>query len=430
MITKKGFENFIKTGDGPVVGDTIELEGKRKDGTEFLVELSLSTMKLSDGTWNAVAIIRDISERKRLDSMEHELLERLTTIINNINSGIMLIDKEKKIITDVNPVAAEMIGLPREKIVGNICHRFVCPAEENHCPIIDLHQKVDKSERILIGKDGKEIPVIKSVVNVKLKGREFLIESFYDISNIKKVEEALINAKLAAEASNQAKSEFLTNMSHELRTPLNSIIGFSDMLLYNDKEELNQRQERYLTNISNSGKHLLEVINDILDLSKIEAGHMDLIVEEFNVKDVFDETKKTFSGLAMNKNLDLEFTISDDISEMIADRVKFKQVLYNIVGNAVKFTPENGSVNVSAKRVLNNIEIEVKDTGIGIKPEDLVNLFEPFRQVDSALNRKYEGTGLGLAIVQKYVEMHRGKIHVKSEPGHGSSFIFELPLYQ
>jgi PAS domain S-box-containing protein len=425
---KTGFEIFTKTGYGDVIGNTIELEGKRKDGTEFPVELSLSSIQLSDGSWNAVAIIRDVSERKKLDEMEHELLERLTTIINNINSGILLIDKENKTIADVNPVAAKMIGLPREKIIGNICHKFVCAELEDKCPMIDIKQKEDKSERVILDKDGNEIPVIKSVVSVKLKGKEYLVESFYDISQRKKIEEVLIEAKMAAEASDRAKSEFLTNMSHELRTPLNSIIGFSDMLLHIRQHELDQKQTRYLNNISNSGKHLLDVINDILDISKIEAGRMDLSIEETDVVEIMDEIRKNVSSLVEQNELTLEFDIADDVATINTDKLKFKQILYNLIGNAIKFTREGGSIKISAKRVLNMIEVEVKDTGIGISEQNQKDLFEPFRQVDSALSRNYQGSGLGLAIVKKYLEMQKGSIKVESEPEVGSSFIFELPL--
>ncbi|MDK2826765.1 MAG: hypothetical protein PWQ44_1945, partial [Methanolobus sp.] len=287
----------------------------------------------------------------------------------------------------------------------------------------------DKSERILLDKDGNEIPVIKSVVSVKLKGREYLVESFYDISGRKKVEEALIEAKMAAEASDRAKSEFLTNMSHELRTPLNSIIGFSDMLLHIGEHELDQKQTRYLNNISNSGKHLLEVINDILDISKIEAGRMDLSIEETNVVEIMDEIMKNVSSLIAQKNLTFEYDVADDVTVIDTDKLKFKQILYNLIGNAIKFTMEGGSIKITAKRVLNRIEVEVKDTGIGISRQDQNNLFEPFRQVDSALNRNYQGSGLGLAIVKKYLEMQKGSIRVKSEPDAGSAFIFELPIY-
>ncbi|MDW7732734.1 MAG: CHASE4 domain-containing protein [Methanolobus sp.] len=425
--SRQGFEHFVRTGESNFVGHELELEGKRKDGTEFPIELSISTIKLSDGSWNAVAIIRDITERKKIDSMEKEILERLTTIINNVDSGIMMIDAQSKEIVDVNPVAAKLIGLPKEGIMGNLCHNFVCPADKGKCPIVDLHQKVDKSERILLTGDGKELPVVKSVVSVKMNGKEYLIESFYDLSVRIKIEETLIEAKLAAEESSRAKSEFLATMSHELRTPLNAIIGFSDILLTNENTSTD-KQKRYMQNISNSGKHLLAIINDILDLSKVEVGMTQLTLEEFRVFDVMDDTLRSFTSLVTRKNLKLEIGKNGDIV-ITADRLKFKQILYNLVGNAVKFTPEGGSVGISAIVSEEMLKLEVKDDGIGISPEDQLYLFEPFKQVDSSLNRSYEGTGLGLAIVKRYVEMHGGTIRVESEPGKGSSFTVEMPLH-
>ncbi|WP_406657086.1 PAS domain S-box protein [Methanolobus sp. ZRKC2] len=424
---RQDFEQLIKVGKGNELGKTLEMEGKRKDGTEFPIELSLSTIELSDGSWNAVAIIRDITERKQMDLMEKEILERLTTIINNVDGGIMMIDAVTKEIVDINPVAARLIGLSKEEIVGKLCHNFVCPSDEGKCPIIDLNQKVDKSERILLTRDGKELPVVKSAVSVKMNDKEYLIESFYDLSVRMKVEETLIEAKLAAEESNRAKSEFLASMSHELRTPLNAIIGFSDLLLLNDQTP-SDKQNRYIKNISTSGKHLLEIINDILDLSKVEAGMTQLTIEEFHVLDVLDEILKSFIPLVTKKNLKIDISKNEDII-ISADRLKFKQILYNLVGNAFKFTHEGGNVFISVRKSGQMLQMVIKDDGIGIPLEDQDFLFEPFKQVDSALNRSYEGTGLGLAIVKRYVEMHGGTIRVESEPGRGSSFICELPLH-
>ena len=423
---RKNFDKFVSTGEGNAVGHTLELEARRKDGTEFPIELSLSSIKLSDGSWNAVAIIRDITERKQLDSMEKEILERLTTIINNVDSGIMMIDAVTKEIVDVNPVAARLIGLPKEEIVGNLCHNFVCPADKGKCPIVDLNQKVDKSERILLTRDGEQLPIVKSVVSVKMHEKEYLIESFYDLSVRMKVEETLVKAKIAAEESNQSKSEFLANMSHELRTPLNAIIGFSDMLQLNE-DRFTDKEKRYIGNISSSGRHLLDIINDILDLSKVEAGMTSLNIEEFNVSDVVDEVLKSLIPIGNKKNLGINVEADEGII-INADRLKFKQILYNIIGNAVKFTPEDGNIDISAHVSGTSLHIIIKDDGIGIPSEDQKYLFEPFKQVDSALNRSYEGTGLGLAIVKRYIEMHGGKIRVESEPGRGSSFILELPL--
>lgn len=246
------------------------------------------------------------------------------------------------------------------------------------------------------------------------------------LDSLEKKEEALIKAKIEAETANRTKSEFLANMSHELRTPLNSIIGFSDMLLEISSHNLEEKQVGYLKNISNSGKHLLTIINDILDLSKVEAGLMHLFIENFKVTDAFDEVKRIMMVTATKKNISLEF-ITEEQLMLRADKVRFKQILYNLIGNAIKFTPNGGSVQVSAKSSVGMLRFEVKDTGIGIAKKDIRNLFQTFRQLDSSSRRQYEGTGLGLYLVKMLVELHGGHIWVESEFGIGSAFIFELP---
>ena len=242
----------------------------------------------------------------------------------------------------------------------------------------------------------------------------------------KKTEEKLIQAKIAAESANLAKSEFLANMSHELRTPLNSVIGFADLLVEGNFGPLNTKQQRFVGNISVSGKHLLGLINNILDLSKVEAGDMKLEVESFAVSEVFAETRSMVIPLAFKKNILIETTVDQKLC-VRADKKRFKQILYNLVSNAIKFTPEGGSVTVLAVRTGEMVRVRVSDTGIGISEEEQEYIFQPFRQVDSRDNRQYEGTGLGLTLAKKFVEMHGGRIRVESNSGKGSTFTFEIP---
>lgn len=239
----------------------------------------------------------------------------------------------------------------------------------------------------------------------------------------------------AAEAANHAKSEFLANMSHELRTPLNAIIGFSEILVDKTFGELNDRQEKYVGNVLNSGRHLLQLINDILDLSKIEAGRMELELVSLSVAGTIGDVATIVKSLAAKKHITLGVEIDPGLPLAVADESKFKQILYNLLSNAIKFTPDGGLVTVSARLVKTEpgrglVRIAIADTGIGIKPADQSRIFGEFEQVDSSYGRQQQGTGLGLALTQRFVELHRGRIWVESEgiEGEGSTFIFELPV--
>jgi signal transduction histidine kinase len=229
------------------------------------------------------------------------------------------------------------------------------------------------------------------------------------------------------EAANRHKDEFLASMSHELRTPLNAVIGFSEVLLERMFGELNAKQEDYLQDILASGRHLLSLINDILDLAKIEAGRMDLDVEEFDVVQAIDNAVVLVRERATRKGLTLDTRLDRDLGSLRGDQRKVKQVLLNLLSNAVKFTPEGGRVEVRAQRLDGHVEVSVTDTGIGIAAEDLDAVFEEFRQVGTDYAKKHEGTGLGLTLSRKFVELHGGRIWVKSQPGQGSTFAFTLP---
>jgi len=241
---------------------------------------------------------------------------------------------------------------------------------------------------------------------------------------------AIHNARLfrEIEAANRHKSEFLANVSHELRTPLNAIIGFSEVLLEKLFGELNDKQNEYVDDILSSGRHLLSLINDILDLSKIEAGRMELELTRFDLPSALENALTLVRERAARHGLKLESAIDRQLGEITGDERKFKQVLLNLLSNAVKFTPEGGKIRVSASLSDGFVIVSVADSGIGIAPEDHEKIFEEFRQVGSNYAQKREGTGLGLTLTRKFVEMHGGKIWVESELGKGSTFTFSLPI--
>jgi signal transduction histidine kinase len=229
------------------------------------------------------------------------------------------------------------------------------------------------------------------------------------------------------EAASRHKSEFLANMSHELRTPLNAVIGFSEVLIHRMFGELNDKQDEYLKDIYASGQHLLSLINDILDLSKIEAGRMELEVTDFNLPMAIDNAVTLVRERAGRRRVALHMMVDDRLGQIQADERKIRQVLLNLLSNAVKFTAEGGRIEVRAVPAARSVEVSVSDTGVGIAPEDQEAVFEEFRQVGAA-DRKVEGTGLGLALSRKFVELHGGKIWVKSEAGVGSAFTFTIPV--
>jgi signal transduction histidine kinase len=229
------------------------------------------------------------------------------------------------------------------------------------------------------------------------------------------------------EAANRHKDEFLASMSHELRTPLNAVIGFSEVLLEKMFGDVNPKQEEYLQDILASGRHLLSLINDILDLAKIEAGRMELDVEEFDVAQAIDNAVVLVRERATRKGLTLDTSLDRRLGALRGDQRKIKQVLLNLLSNAVKFTPEGGHIEVRGQRYDGQVEIAIADTGIGIAPEDQEAVFEEFRQVGTDYAKKHEGTGLGLTLSRKFVELHGGRIWVKSAPGQGSTFTFALP---
>jgi signal transduction histidine kinase len=251
-----------------------------------------------------------------------------------------------------------------------------------------------------------------------------------EVAERTRAQEQLARARDLAEAANRAKSTFLANMSHELRTPLNAVIGFSEALDERLFGDLNERQARYVKNIHTAGRHLLSLINDVLDLSKVEAGRMELDVTEFDLPATLKHALMLVQEQALQNRIALTLDIDPALGTVRADERKVKQILVNLLSNAVKFTLEGGSVRLSARRADGAVEIAIADTGIGIGAQHLEAIFQEFVQVRRADGAAQEGTGLGLALSKKFVELHGGRIHARSEPGKGSTFVFTLPERQ
>jgi signal transduction histidine kinase len=303
--------------------------------------------------------------------------------------------------------------------IGAYClyHRLIYPL------VIDAYkEQPDKIKDYIL--------VLDKIMNLDM---QLAIDTYihnYHAALIEKIWLSEIQKK-KIEAANRAKNEFLANMSHELRTPLNAIIGFSEVLRDKLCGDLNAEQMDFVADINSSGHHLLQMINDILDLAKIEAGKMELKYQEFSIIETIKTVVATLHALADKKMLVIEERFNHDLDHISADPVKFKQILYNLLSNAIKFTQENGKITILSRTLRKEtgfIEIEIVDTGIGIAPEDYPKIFVEFTQVDGSFSRKYEGTGLGLAITKRFVDMHNGTIEFESTVGAGSTFRFRLPM--
>ncbi len=287
---------------------------------------------------------------------------------------------------------------------------------------IDLHRLRELLERNL---EKQRLRAERQSLVARLKdSNRYLMRQH---AALRRADEEILQVNRQLEQSSRYKSEFLANMSHELRTPLNAIMGFSEILLDVTMNLTAGERTEFLRNIHSSGQHLLGLINDILDLAKIEAGKMDLHPEQMPVMEALQEVTAILDPMARQQGLQLRTVGAADASVIKADRSKFKQVLYNLLSNAVKFTPAPGTITLSVKDSPQQLTVSVEDTGIGMKPEDLPKLFREFEQIDGSYTRRYQGTGLGLALCRRFVEMHGGRIWAESQFGKGSIFTFTIP---
>lgn len=448
---ERGLDRLRGGGEAKDLGKTLELGGYRKGGQEFPLELSLSSWKTGDGTFYT-GIIRDITERNRAAEKVAQLAERLELATSAAKIGVWDWNIVKNELVwddrmfDLYGVKKEDSGVAYDAWLSGVhpedrvrCNEAVQQALHNKKPY-DIEFRIQWPNGVVrnIKGDGK-IAWDPDGAPLRMTGTN------YDITERKRAEEALqaLTASLEqkvrertaelAVARDQAltatrhKSEFLANMSHELRTPLNAVIGFSEVLLERMFGEINQKQEEYLRDILGAGRHLLALINDILDLAKIESGQMELDLGIVDLPAVLNSTFILIRERAKRHGIHLSLDIDHRLGRFTVDERKLKQVLLNLLSNAVKFTPDGGTVSLKAVRQEEGVEISVIDTGIGIEPEFQQKIFDEFFQVGDPL-RKHEGTGLGLAVTKKYIELHGGQIRVHSGKGQGSTFVLTLPI--
>ena len=373
----------------------------------------------------------DVTERRKAS----ETLSQMADIVANSEDAIISKSLDG-VIQTWNPGAERMLGHPASAAIDRRLNELILPLDQ-HAAEQEIRARIARGESaqsfetVFARKDGKQLNISATASPLRDAGNTIVGVSVIarDITDRKQAEQALLERDAAEEAS-RLKSEFLATMSHELRTPLTGVIGFAEYLRASQAGPINEEQAECIDSIYKSSLHLLDLINGILDLSKIEAGKMELVPETFAVRDMVDEVCGVISPIALKKRIAVQRRVAQALTTVTLDRPKFRQVLYNLLSNAVKFTDDGGHVDIDvdvARMDTPHLRIRVADTGIGIAPEDIDKLFKNFHQLDNSNTRRHEGAGLGLALTKKIVELQRGIITVESAPGRGSVFTVTLP---
>ena len=457
-----GFEALVfKASRG--IEDIYELTYIRKDGSRFPAVVSVTALRdAQDAIIGYLLIGTDNTARQQVEEERQKLDQRLrdqhfyTRSLIESNIDALMTTDPRGIITDVNKQTEALTGCTRDELIGAPFKNYFTDSGRAEAGIhrVLSEGRLTNYELTARDRDGKLTVVSYNATTFHDRDRRLqgVVAAARDVTELKRFELALQQKNVELEDASRMKSEFLANMSHELRTPLNAIIGFSEVLRDGLVGELTDHQRKFINDIFLSGQHLLSLINDVLDLSKVEAGKMMLDLEPVPVYSLLANSLSIVREKAADRRIRLELEADQELGLIQADARKIKQMVYNLLSNAVKFSREGGRVTLRARRVSRTdvgrlggtwnsrtfplavsdfadfLEISVTDNGIGITPEGLEQLFAPFTQIDSGLARKFEGTGLGLALVKLLAELHGGAVAVQSDEGKGSSFAVWLPL--
>ena len=457
-----GFEALVfKASRG--IEDIYELTYIRKDGSRFPAVVSVTALRdAQDAIIGYLLIGTDNTARKQVEEERKKLDQRLrdqhfyTRSLVESNIDALMTTDPRGIITDVNKQTEALTGCTRDELIGAPFKNYFTDPDRAEAGInrVLSEGKVTNFELTARARDGHLTVVSYNATTFHDRDRSLqgVFAAARDVTELKRFEQTLQQKNVELEDASRMKSEFLANMSHELRTPLNAIIGFSEVLRDGLMGEMSDKQRGFIGDIFSSGKHLLSLINDILDLSKVEAGKMTLDLEPVQVSSFFVNSLSIIREKAATRHIRLVMDAAEELGTIHADGRKIKQILYNLLSNAVKFTNDGGKVTLHAGRVTRAdvgqlpgswkgrsfslaengvddfIKISVTDNGIGISDDALECLFRPFSQIDGGLGRKFEGTGLGLAMVKLLAELHGGTVAVQSAVGQGSRFTVWLPF--
>jgi len=367
-------------------------------------------------------LVDEVNQRKQIELNLREQKQRLDTILSVILTGVVIVDSETHEIVDVNHLAAEMIGLPKDQIIGKVCHKFICPAEIGKCPISDLNQTVDRSERVLLRPDGQKVPILKTVTTALWQGREYLVESFLDISEQKKTEKHLVQLLEKLENVNRELNDIVYIMSHDLKTPLRGINMLANWILTDYADKFDKEGKERIDLLLSRVDRMHNLIDGVLQYSR--AGR---IKEKKTLVNLSGLVPHIIDMVAPPKNITIK--IENELPVIECEKTRITQVFQNLISNAVKYMDKpRGQIRIGCVEEESCWRFSVTDNGPGIEEKYFEKIFQMFQTLSP--RDEVESTGVGLTVVKKIIEIYGGRIWVESKVGQGSTFLFMLPKQQ